>query len=138
MAILKFLVVDDDPFNNIICKKIIRSVYPDLEVLSFTDPELGLEYLREGNSNRTDQTTILFLDINMPILTGWDFLDQFETFSPERKNQVYVFILSSSIDENDIEKTTAYGCLGFISKPLSVQELQNAVVIVGLKSEHSE
>ena len=127
----KFFIIDDDPFNNKICTMIIKSVYTESEVISFTEPENGLAYIKEKYTNSTiDFTTIIFLDINMPTMTGWEFLEEYEKLDDEIKDRIVIFILSSSVDENDIIKTKEFRCLDFISKPLSAAALQNALSLI--------
>ncbi len=127
----QFFIVDDDPFNNKICTMIIKSVYTESEIITFTEPEKGLGYLRDKYSSSTDDlTTILLLDINMPTMSGWEFLEEYEKLSDEVKDHIAIFILSSSVDQGDIEKTKEYRCLDFISKPLSVTALKNALALV--------
>lgn len=133
----RFFIVDDDPFNNKICTMVIKSVYADSEVISFTEPEKGLGYLKEKYDRSTsDLSTILLLDINMPTMTGWEFLEEYQKLSDEIKDRVSIFILSSSVDHSDIKKTKEYHCVDFISKPLSITALKSALDLVPPKSSN--
>jgi CheY-like chemotaxis protein len=110
--------VDDDPFNNMICSMVIEDALGDAEIKAFTKPEEGLEFIREN----VKEPTVLFLDINMPMLTGWEFLERYETFSDEIKMYTSIYMLSSSLDSRDKDKakTNKY-VQGFISKPLDFE-----------------
>jgi two-component SAPR family response regulator len=115
---LKYIVVDDDSFNNVICRMIIEDALGEVEINEFTKPEEGLLFIR-GNIK---SPAVLFLDINMPTLTGWEFLEQYEKFSEEVKMQVSIYILSSSLDRRDKDKAKANKYVkGFISKPLEFE-----------------
>ena len=119
----RFIIVDDDRSNNLICEFALRRFANDLEVKTFLDPEIALRYIEDEYSHTTVLSpTVLFLDINMPILTGWDFLEVFESFDSELKQQFSIFILTSSIDHRDQQKAEANLLVeGFLSKPLSTK-----------------
>jgi len=117
---LKYILVDDDEFNNVICRMIIEDTLGEVDITEFTEPEKGLLFIRENTKN----PTILFLDINMPVLTGWDFLEHFDKFSEAVKKQVAIYILSSSLDWRDRDKANANKYVkGFLSKPLEPETI---------------
>src|SRR5688572_10218765 len=103
-SIISFIVIDDDLINNQICRRAIRVVSKEIQVETFTDPKEGLEYLSKENLTEKSEETILFLDINMPELTGWEVLSRYEKFNERIKGKIRVFMLSSSIDERDRER----------------------------------
>jgi CheY-like chemotaxis protein len=102
---IRFLIVDNDPINNSICKMVLKQSLGDVEVKDFIHPELALEYIEaEYEAKQFDDRTTLFLDINMPILTGWEFLMEFNLFGSQIKNQFDIYMLSSSVDPDDIQR----------------------------------
>ena len=116
--IRKYIIVDDDPINNIICKMMMESTLGGLEVKTFEVPEEGLAFIQTECINSLEPI-ILFLDINMPTLTGWEFMEQYEKFTEEIKSQIRIYIVSSSLDPYDIDKAERNKYIkGFISKPL--------------------
>ncbi|MEI6507844.1 MAG: response regulator [Bacteroidota bacterium] len=128
----KFIIVDDDPFNNKICSVIIKNFSPESEVITFVQPEVGFDYIAEKYKNSTaDFATILLLDINMPTMNGWEFLEKFEKLDIEIKKKISVFILSSSVDQSDMDrsKDNKYVC-DYISKPLSSKAIEDAIKII--------
>ena len=81
----------------------------------------------EKHSNST-QKIIVLLDINMPILDGWGFLDQIEKSNFYNLHQLSIHIVSSSIDESDISKASQYGFVkSFFHKPLSREDLNTVL-----------
>jgi CheY-like chemotaxis protein len=117
------LIIDDDEINNTFCRFIISKVGFDGHFQSFTNPEAGLRFVNEIITENHYDKVILFLDINMPVMTGWDFLKEFEKIY---KNQIdiQIYILSSSISDEDISQAKANKFVkDFISKPLSVPVL---------------
>jgi CheY-like chemotaxis protein len=119
----RFIVVDDDPMNNLICKHAIHKFDNGAEVLLFTEPEKALVVIKETYENLTQSTeTVLFLDINMPTMSGWEFLEIFRDLNGSVHSQIEIYILSSSIDENDKKKAMHNAFVkGYLPKPLSVQ-----------------
>jgi len=117
----RFLLVDDDLLNNYLTKITLKKSLGEVLINDFTNPENGLEFIRsEPVYNPTDGKTTLLLDINMPILSGWEFLEAFELFDTSIKEQYNIYILSSSIDLYD--KNLAMEnplVLDFIEKPLN-------------------
>jgi response regulator RpfG family c-di-GMP phosphodiesterase len=118
-ANLKYIIVDDDPFNNTIYSMVIKNALGEADIKTFTIPEEGLAFIQK---KYVKSHTIVFLDINMPTLTGWEFLEQYEKFSEEVKMQINIYILSSSVDQRDVNKANENKYVkGFISKPLDFE-----------------
>ena len=118
------MVVDDDATNNMICQFTIKRVNKEADIKMFLNPEEALASIKEEYSSaREVLPTVLFLDINMPTITGWEFLDVFLQFDEWVKDQFTIFILSSSI-EDFTEKAEIYPFIqGFLSKPLKLPHL---------------
>jgi CheY-like chemotaxis protein len=116
----RFLIIDDDPLSNLLSKKVLE-LFGEVEIIDFVVPELALEFiLNEFEHQPSEEKTTLFLDINMPTLTGWEFLDKFKTFAEPIKNQFNIYMLSSSIDPADIERSKLNPLvIDFIEKPLN-------------------
>src|SRR6185436_428149 len=113
-----YIIVDDDPINNIICKMQLEIALGAINIKTFELPEEGLEFI-EKEFVKSPVPTILFLDINMPSISGWEFLDQYEKFIEDVKTQIAIYILSSSVDPRVKDKATANKYIkGFLSKPL--------------------
>src|ERR1035437_7948963 len=100
-----YLVIDDDPISNAMVNIILKNYLKPSGVQLFTNPVAGLECIKNSCLNEnTDKSTIVLLDINMPIMSGWDFLFEFEKLNKEIRDQFTIFILSSSIDDKDMER----------------------------------
>ncbi|HMG68450.1 MAG TPA: response regulator [Chitinophagaceae bacterium] len=120
-----FIIIDDDPFGNMLARRITELTLPGAGIKTFTDAELALGYILSGYSGNAANDAILFLDINMPILTGWDVLHRFDHFPDGVKKRVKIFMLSSSISIED--KGRARGnplVAGYITKPLTQANLE--------------
>ena len=120
-----FMIIDDDPVNNVIASKIIQLNIAGATIETFTEPENALDYIRATYSGNDAKNAVVFLDINMPSLTGWQVLDVFKDFPDPVKEHVKIFMLSSSISFSDKEK--AIDCSdvwGYVEKNLSQSKLQ--------------
>ncbi|MBP9082762.1 MAG: response regulator [Bacteroidia bacterium] len=117
----KFIVVDDDPINNQLCKFNLRKTYPDVEILCFELPAEGLQSLKALTPFENPQLyNCVLLDINMPEINGWEFLEQFSLFEQEIKEHVKIFIVSSSIDPMDVKKAQEHPLVvNYLTKPIS-------------------
>jgi response regulator RpfG family c-di-GMP phosphodiesterase len=120
---LSYIIVDDDPTNNMICNMTLRNTLGTVATQTFTDPEEGLQYIR-NNFDRNSGKTVLFLDLNMPTISGWQFLEKYDSFSEEVKMQINIYLLSSSIDRRDWEKSKKNKYVkGFLVKPMYAETI---------------
>jgi len=122
----QIVFIDDDEVNNMVCERIVKRTLGSIaNVFSFTSSEEGLSHLKnETVLMEKGAYTLLFLDINMPVLTGWDVLQRIEQMDDKIKNKLLLFMLSSSIDPDDIRKATENKLVSdFIEKPLSFVSL---------------
>ena len=120
-----FIVIDDDPVNNFICRKIILMMFAGADIKNFTDSRAGLDYILAAYSTTVSNTSILFLDINMPGLNGWEVLELFKDFPEEVKQQISIYMFSSSIAMDDKLRAEQNPLVkGFILKPLTQQQLK--------------
>ena len=118
----KFILVDDNDFTNMLHDIVIKDTLgEEVAIEIFEEPEKGLDFIQK-NYVESSGHTILFLDINMPKIDGWEFLVRFEEFSEAVKRQIGIYILSSSLDRSDREKAEGNKRVrGFISKPLTAE-----------------
>ncbi len=109
------LIVDDDQMFIFIAKRMIVSAGFDPAPLSFKNGKLALEYIL---NNRDDQAPfVVFLDINMPVMNGWQFLDGAAEAGLD--SIMHVFIVSSSSDQADKNKASTYPVvLDYLEKPV--------------------
>jgi CheY-like chemotaxis protein len=105
----KVLLIDDDPINNLVTKRLLLQIHPQLEIMDFTRADIALTHII------SDKTDLILLDINMPGMNGWEFLTELEKIG----NKTPVIMLSSSIDPNDHCKSIHFKSVrGFLRKPL--------------------
>ena len=120
---IKLLVIDDDDINIFIISKIVEKTGYDVEISAKHNGQLAIDYIKGLLLQNETLPDLVLVDINMPILNGWEFIEAFEKLDIQNSNPMYM--LSSSVYENDIEKAKSYKSVkGFISKPLSIERLK--------------
>lgn len=120
----RYIVVDDDVTNNLICEYNIKSFDTNVDIELYTQPEKALENIKEFDKTLKYTHTILFLDLNMPTMTGWEFLEAFEKICENIRAHFSIFVLTSSIENFDKEAARFPYVQGFYSKPLTKSHLQ--------------
>ncbi|MBS1492909.1 MAG: PAS domain-containing protein [Bacteroidetes bacterium] len=118
-------LIDDDPVVNIISTKIIEKAKFAEKIEVYTNAGNALEDLdKKFLTDKKELPEVVFLDINMPGKNGWEFLDEFEKLCEDIKKNCKVFMLTSSIDPNDVKKSQTYETVkDFIVKPLTKEKL---------------
>ncbi|MGZ3778582.1 MAG: response regulator [Flavisolibacter sp.] len=124
---LKYIFVDDDEFSNWIYSIVVKEVAGEVDITTFTVPGEAIEFI-QTQYERIEGPTILFLDINMPMINGWEFLVHYAQFSEDVKSQISIYILSSSVDERDRNMAAVNkNVKGFISKPLTIEVVRSII-----------
>lgn len=124
------LCVDDDPITLMLYKKVIVKAEFGDTILFAQNGEEALELLKkmdthDDNTKNSQIPDIIFLDLNMPVMNGWDFLEHFSSEYDHQSKKINVIILSSSIDPSDYIRAKEYEVVThFLSKPLTVEMLQ--------------
>ncbi|WP_207429249.1 response regulator [Pedobacter sp. SYSU D00535] len=122
----KVIIIDDDPIHQRIAQIMIQKHQIYEEYGSYTEAGKALEYLEENLDNENNLPDVILLDLNMPVIDGWDFLDKFDMIRDKLVKNIRIYIVSSSVDEKDILRSQTYSYVhGFISKPLSPDIIRN-------------
>ncbi len=122
------LLIDDDIPTNFYNRKIIEQAECADHVEVCSSAEKGLEFIKAKFKNGLPpQPELIFLDINMPGMDGWDFLDEYEKLPSEQKGKVVVMMLTTSVNPADEQKAEEKGVQGFARKPLSIEMLKKIV-----------
>jgi len=119
------LLIEDDPITVLVCERITKlSGFAEQFHASGNGLD-AVEYLNKtANERPEDLPDLIFLDINMPIMNGWEFLDQFDKIESLFQRLPIIYILSSTVDPEDQRKALSYPIVkNFISKPLTKAHL---------------
>ena len=127
----KILCVDDDPITLMLCRKVVEKVDFAKEIIIAQNGQEAIQYFDALSEDIKNDDSIVYpklvlLDLNMPVMDGWEFLESFiskgyqDVFTSTR-----FIVLSSSIDPYDINKSKTYPVIGFLSKPVTKEMLEN-------------
>jgi CheY-like chemotaxis protein len=123
--IRQVIVIDDDPINNIIFQKLSEISDFASDILTFISAVDGLDYLQKLEGEQQSPPDIIFLDIRMPIVSGWEFLERLEKINQNGYfSDLSVYMLTSSSEQSDINKAKNFRMVtDYIVKPLSTETL---------------
>ncbi|RJE70717.1 hypothetical protein BGP76_10865 [Reichenbachiella sp. MSK19-1] len=120
-------MIDDDEINNLICTKVIKDYNPAIIVESLTSSTRGLTYLEERvKDNPEDLPDVILLDINMPTISGWDFIREYrKMMTAVEAEKIKLFVLTSSQYYQDAELADQYREVQkLFTKPLTSEILE--------------
>ena len=113
-------IIDDDRLFVFLTKKCIESTKIPASVKEFGDGQLALDYLANIQSDMELLPDIILLDLSMPVMDGWEFLNDYTLLAPKINKKIKLYILSSSISPHDMERAKNINSVtDFIVKPLS-------------------
>lgn len=117
-------IVDDDVVYIYGIKKMLKKKPLCKELKVFNNGYEALEYFKDLTYNSENIPDIIILDINMPVMDGWEFLDEFVPLQPKLSKDVIIYMVSSSIDNHDIDKAKSISAVSdYIVKPITEDKL---------------
>jgi CheY-like chemotaxis protein len=122
----KLVIIDDDPIDHFLIKHVLRGTnYFDTTTYTVYG-SLILDYIEENKSNPEKLPDVILVDLNMPIFSGWDFLEGLQSLCSGIQKNIKVYVLTSSIRPMDKEAAEQYPFVrSFISKPLEPYMIEN-------------
>jgi CheY-like chemotaxis protein len=123
---LNLLIIDDNPFEHLIMQKMLDKFQLFPEASHSLDAKTMIEFFEQYHLATNELPDIIFLDLNMPGFSGWDFLNRFSQLYKRFRKSIDVYIVSSSIDPNDKLLADKYPFIkGSLCKPVQMETLLN-------------
>jgi len=122
----QIFLVDDDEIFRAAAEILISTSFPEFEIFHFVNGLEAYNKLMEIETTQTDLPQIMLLDINMPVMNGWELLEELKSHNGRIKSQVQIHISTSSIAPNDMNLSKTYDFInGYIRKPITSSDLNH-------------
>ena len=135
----KVLIVDDDQASIFLTRMVLEEMRITNEIHTADTGKDALVFLKKNvalvpHDNRAEpaeQPNLIFLDINMPVMDGFEFLDHFERMYASHATDFHVVLLTTSINERDVDKAKKYNVASYMEKPITEEKIN--IVILKLR-----
>ncbi len=118
-AKLRILLIDDDRIYQFAARKTIEATGFADNIVIYSNGEDAINYLKRSIKDETSLPDVIFLDVNMPVMNGWEFLEEYSAIKQGLIKPVIIYVVSSSVDEFDVSKSRQYDTVkGYIVKPV--------------------
>ena len=127
-AISCIMLVDDDQYDNFFHEREIKKIDLKVKVIKKTSGLDALDYLKSMEEKREIKPDLIFLDLNMPDIDGWEFLKEFSRLDTIIKDRLMIIILTTSKNPTDRLRAKAWGFVsGYLNKPLTKATLEDII-----------
>lgn len=127
--LMNLCFIDDDPIYQYMIKRMVGKDQLANKLWTFTDAEEAIAYLIAHCTEPENMPDIIFLDINMSIMDGWQFLSEFNTIKTRLNKLIKVYIVTSSTDPKDIEQAKEFEEVAdYLVKPLNPDKLKDLLI----------
>jgi CheY-like chemotaxis protein len=120
----KILLIDDDHIATFLTESLLKKLTAGEEILIYKNGADALTFLKTCLKETKESPQMILLDINMPVLNGYEFLTAFKSMAFKNHADVQIVVLTTSTNSRDIEKMRIYGVTHYINKPLNQEKLQ--------------
>lgn len=125
----KIFIIDDEEILRFIAKTIAKKIDNCINITTFNNGYEAISSLKQMLFVSKDELPdIILIDINMPVMDGWQFLDEFIKIKSQFLKEIAIYILSSSTSDEDIYKTKGYAeVTGYLIKPIETNALRKII-----------
>lgn len=118
-------IIDDDPIFIYGTKRVMKEVGFAENIIVYDNGKEAIDGLSKISEAEEPLPEVIFLDLNMPIMNGWEFLDEFDKLPHHNLKKTIIYIISSSVDPRDLERVKNYKQVSnYILKPIRPTDLQ--------------
>lgn len=127
-AINKLAIVDDDEAFVFLTKEIVSDTNMVKTINVFRNGQEALNFIETHKSNKEELPEIMLLDLSMPVMDGWEFLEEYARVIPSLAKQILIYICTSSISPDDVYRAkTVSSVSDFIVKPVTQDKLVSMI-----------
>tara|TARA_R110000782_G_scaffold96447_2_gene180904 strand:- start:286 stop:699 length:414 start_codon:yes stop_codon:yes gene_type:complete len=124
-TLLKTCIVDDDSIYRFTMIKALESIKSSIDIMVFSDGEKALNFMLDNLDQQSEFPDVIFLDVDMPVMDGFQFMEEFIKIKPRVGKSITIYMVSSSIDSVDIERANNISAIsGYIIKPIGLVRLK--------------
>ena len=117
---LAFIIIDDSELDCFIAKKIIQQNDKSMKVAAYTDAIAALRQINDNTDMHSKLLTVILLDLRLPIMSGFEFVEEFERLPDNIRNKYLIYVLSSSMNRNDKSRVDSNeNIVKMMDKPLT-------------------
>jgi CheY-like chemotaxis protein len=128
-------VVDDDEIYRFAIKIIMKRANISEKTLFFHNGKMAIDFFIENLHKPDELPDLILLDLNMPVLDGWQFLDAYEKLEPQISKSIAIYLVSSTIDEQDYNRAKSISCVTeLIVKPLTIADINRILAAFNFNS----
>lgn len=121
-------IIDDDDIYRFASKRIINATNRTKNIQTYSNGEKAINFFKENLGHPNNLPDIIFLDLNMPIIDGWQFLDMFKLLKPKINKNIPIYIFSSSINPDDlIASKQIEEVSNYLVKPITEEKFLNII-----------
>lgn len=121
-------IIDDDDIYKFTITKTLQHLHLSQNVITFSDGEEALEFFAREKDNPAALPDVILLDINMPLMDGFQFMDEFIKVKSIIQKQMSVFLVTSSVDHSDVERSNLIPEIKeYIIKPIRAEKLKEII-----------
>lgn len=119
-------LIDDDMIFRYLTQTLITKTHLVKDIDAFSNGLDAINFLKAVSINKGELPDIILLDLFMPVMDGWGFLKEYEKLQPKLTKKIPIYIITSSIDPADIQKSKAINLvIDFIVKPMTKETFMN-------------
>lgn len=122
------LLIDDDHVSRFLCTKVLERIGSFSEIYDAANGQKAINWLSDNYQNTGNLPDFILLDLNMPIMDGFAFLEAFKKLNIPEKESIRIVIVTSSDDVTDIKRAKEMGVPDYFTKPVSEDTLKNVLL----------
>ena len=127
-------IIDDDDVYQYTVTRALKSDSLAKKILVFSDGEEALDFMIENIASNDNLPDVIFLDVNMPIMDGWQFLEEYIKLKPRVGKQIAIYMVTSSVDPVDVDRAAKFSEISdYLVKPIQPDQIRELVAAMDSK-----